>query len=786
MARRRPRTTAPSASIPRPTPVAELEADDEAYFAWLGERLRRVALGLTVALVTMRVYWPSEPDTREGAGGGLYWVLGLLIATIVALAAGFVSGRPRPRWSWTDAAVIALISLVGLSARHAADVRPAYNLAWEWVGLGLAYLLVRNLPRTRGESSALAGALVASAFAVAAYGLYQVGVELSEIRALYKANPQRVLQQLGIAPGSASQIAFQHRLLHSNEPWSTFALANSLAGYIVGPLIVVLAVIWENVTQRDDGTCRRPLAWALDLVAPIALLLLGCLVLTKSRSAYVGFAAALVVLAWNSRHRVRTRTLGLAAGLAIVVLGVVVMAAWATGRFDHGVLTESLKSLRYRGEYWVGAWRLIVSQPGVLWRGLGPGNFGWAYVRFKLPESSEEIADPHNMLLEVWATAGVFALLALVAALGLGLWNLFAPPRALNVEPDETRVQPRLPTRPSAEPPVRPLWIVACAGGGLAFLIFWSVVVRFEVDLLARWAVIGVAWLLAVVCGRPLWSRRAIPVAGLGAGALAIAVNLLAAGGIGITAVALMLWTLVALGLNLREDRTCGRPREVEGRVTIFALAAAWAALAGLFYGTVVPYWKADGYLADAESALRAKPPNYAAARQALMTACEADEYSPRPYLQLAAMELDAWKARGGLPNDTMYLAVSIAMHKAVSPPRNPNSWSLQRDCAAADRELLALLKGALRPVQEIRIRGDAVQAARKATLLYPTNANLRALLAETSAEIGKLDDAVTEGEEALRLDRLTPHEDKKLPGAVRERLERQLPVWRKGVPNNG
>ena len=38
--------------------------------------------------------------------------------------------------------------------------------------------------------------------------------------------------------------------------------------------------------------------------------------------------------------------------------------------------------------------------------------------------------------------------------------------------------------------------------------------------------------------------------------------------------------------------------------------------------------------------------------------------------------------------------------------------------------------------------------------------------------------DAVAEAQEALRLDELTPHLDKKLTQADRERLKAQLPDW--------
>ena len=38
--------------------------------------------------------------------------------------------------------------------------------------------------------------------------------------------------------------------------------------------------------------------------------------------------------------------------------------------------------------------------------GCGPGNFQEHYARYKLPQASETVGDPHNFLLEIWATAG--------------------------------------------------------------------------------------------------------------------------------------------------------------------------------------------------------------------------------------------------------------------------------------------------------------------------------------------------------------------------------------------
>jgi hypothetical protein len=230
------------------------EPDPVGTAAHVGERVRRVALALTAALITARAFTTSEPDMEYGAGGGLYWVLAVLIVSGLAIAAGLIGGRFRFRCSWTDAAVVSLMIVVALSSRHAMDRLPAINLAWEWMAMGVVYLLFRNLPRTRGESSVLAGAMVATAFALSVYGLYQGGVEIPQIREEYKRNPVQFLlrhPELGVVPGTPQQFHFEQRLLQSSEITSTFALANSLAGYLVGPLVVVLALWLHNLARRE-------------------------------------------------------------------------------------------------------------------------------------------------------------------------------------------------------------------------------------------------------------------------------------------------------------------------------------------------------------------------------------------------------------------------------------------------------------------------------------------------------------------------------------------------------
>ncbi len=728
----------------------------------------------------------------NGAGTGMYWVFAVLIVAGLALAAGFVGGRFRFRLSWTDAAVVATVILVALSSLHAIDRRPAINLAWEWMAIGVVYLLFRNLPRTRDESSVLAGTLVAVSFAVSVYGLYQASVELPQLQEEYRRNPDQFLlrhRQLGIEPGTREQYLFAQRLLGSNEITSTFALANSLAGFIVGPLVLALAVAIQNLSRRDASGSR----WsALAMAAPVGLILLVCLILTKSRSAYLGLLAGLVIVAWESRRQISRRVL-LGAGLAgIVLVTALVAIGLATGRLDREVLTESTLSLRYRWEYWQGTWGIVTGGSGSPWKalvsstswsGVGPGNFREAYLRHKLPQASEEILDPHNLFFEVWAIGGLGALIALLAALSLGIWNFFVRPSTPIAGEDVTegsRTDPVPRNRrddPDA-PPRRQTWLVVSAGSGWLLVLALLPLNLFVEGSFPRWVILGASYLTAVLLGAPLWRRLPISPIALGAATVAILINLLAAGGIGIPTVALGLWALFALGLNLRDDRRCGRLREYESRVPSFALATVWAAMIGLFLGAIVPFWRSEAAISDAEEAIRHRPPNFERAENAYKQAITEDRYNVRPWLGYADLQQLIWESRGAKIGDYRWKQIPILLLEANTLPRNPSSWSLHILRADRIRALLQRLGSQLTPIDVVSYGGDIVKETRIATLLYPSSAMLHARLALASAEISMFGDAVKEAEEALRLDTLTPHRDKKLPESLRKRLESQLAEW--------
>ncbi len=123
-------------------------------------------------------------------------------------------------------------------------------------------------------------------------------------------------------------------------------------------------------------------------------------------------------------------------------------------------------------------------------------------------------------------------------------------------------------------------------------------------------------------------------------------------------------------------------------------------------------------------------------------------------------------------------MKIPIAFDHASAPPRNPLASTLHTERANWIGYLLNEIGPRLSPVELMKYRAKIVEANRSATRINPTSALLHARLAESSADISMFKDAATEGEEALRLDRLNPHADKKLPETRRRRLETLIPQW--------
>ena len=291
-------------------------------------------------LSVARPLLPSEGVSWLGDGQpfDMLWILVAAAYLVSAVRQGGFARRP----GLVDGAVLLLVVLCAASAivgtRHGSP-RLAINMLWEWVAFGLVFFLVRQLVRTARETRALVALMVALAVVLSSYGFYQVFIGLPADRAAYAENPEGMLRSLGqwCPPGSPERLHFENRL-QSSEPLATFALTNSLAGYLAPWLVVALGIGLSSLANRGDAKWDGLNRWRIMIrrAAYVLCLLIvtGCLLLTKSRSGYVACAVGAVMLPiccragrriWNWKFAV--------AGLAALSMLIAVAAALQRTRF---------------------------------------------------------------------------------------------------------------------------------------------------------------------------------------------------------------------------------------------------------------------------------------------------------------------------------------------------------------------------------------------------------------------------------------------------------------------
>lgn len=706
---------------------------------------RGALLAAVIALFVARPLLPSE-GAVTAEGEGLQFVLLALVLSGAWLLVGLWNGELRVRIGWVDAGWLALVACLALSAHAAGEhraARPAINVFWEWVALGLGFFLVRQLILTDREARATIGVMLALAATLSAYGLHEYFVSQPETRKLYERNPEKVLRELGIPieKDAPQRMRFEDRL-RSTEPMATFGLANSLAGVLASWLAVAAGLALFG-SRRDAATDRR-LRLSQAACVLLAGLMAACLLLTKSRSAWIAGAAGFAGLAcWALRQGrwISRRVLLVALGL----LASLIAAALLAGGLDRQVLTEAAKSLGYRWQYWQSSLAMIADHP---WVGCGPGNFQDEYTRYKLPQASEVVADPHNLLMEVWASAGTPALLAFLgvfAGVGYDLWGW-----------RRRRCGAAAPIRAEApaEPEVRLVWILA--GGVLAgFALAYTIGLSATVPLSDKAFAGGLAMMAVALALLFAWIDRGVLNASLPLlGVAVLAVNLLAAGGIGFPGVAGSLWLLLGLGLNLAGAEVPCRSLSKAGAAA--AAGAILSALGAFVAGDYLPVMNARLKLLQAE----ASQISLAERQEKLKAAAASDPLWDKPWRGLAELEFRRWQRQ----HDRTSLA---AWEQAIGETirRRPHSAAFREE--TGDRYLEAYQHDGRQTDLE-----HAIDSYEQAAELYPNRAQTHGKLALALARAGLQDRARRQADLTLELDRATPHADQKLSPELRTAVQ--------------
>ncbi|MDA0285021.1 MAG: O-antigen ligase family protein, partial [Planctomycetota bacterium] len=525
--------------------------------------------------------------TEGTADGDTLWLTSLTLAA----AAGFCWWMSRVsyeglRLEKLDFAVGLFCGVHVLSAAVVilteGNKRAATNMLWEWLGVAVTFFVIRQTITTLSRMQFLRTFLVVST-ALACYGIWQpafwypsnlrdyetLRAELdavdssSELSSQEQIARRRELQaqflSQGIPLSGSSRQLFERRLRDSSEPLGFFALTNTFAGFMTMSLVLLAGVLLKSLLpfasecSTDPPPGNAEITSRATIVAfGIAFLLVAyCLFLTKSRSAWGGALAGLTTLVGLCVFRSQSGRV-LKHVLPVVAIGAVALSLLAgvaifTGALDIEVISEAPRSLRYRIEYWTSTWDVILDHPLL---GTGPGNFREYYLQYKLPWSSEEIADPHQFVLDVTANAGFAGLLGL-AALLLSMaalaWNVcrhFAS-GATSFGHHRSDFPPETGTCPRR---------VIAVAGTVTIAGEWLFSGTFSVHVLSVCALAaGLDIVLSTVLQRSADARKLyddrleIPSLSVVAAIVAIFVHLSAAGGIAMPAVIVSILALAAV-----------------------------------------------------------------------------------------------------------------------------------------------------------------------------------------------------------------------------------------------
>ncbi|QDV64730.1 O-antigen ligase family protein [Crateriforma conspicua] len=406
--------------------------------------------GLLAFTLVFAHYFPADSTAVES--GDALWVC------LLAILAGWAGW-----WSASDGVTVAQKSPVQFSAGRCrtwipdllifavagwivlaswqtsppGNLRMASNEAWWWVAAAVWWTGARRL--TAGKAAIrrlLILIVIAISLAGAVEGLHQQWISLPADRARYAADPESVLAEVGIdaPPGSAQRMAFENRL-NDGGPIGTFALANSFAAQLLVGLVLSVAVLvrsWNTLGHLHKaiglGGCA---ILVLTLVATgsrsgmaagvLTSLAAGCISLNRAgrQNNVKDIADPQDSGATHSSETVsspedQTRSNKQGSWQPVVIgIGVlIVVTLTAVVAFGRGEwVRQAPMSLAFRFQYWRSTAAMALDHP---WFGAGPGNFQSLYERYREPSANEQIAEPHNFLMETLGAGGFLAAALLI------------------------------------------------------------------------------------------------------------------------------------------------------------------------------------------------------------------------------------------------------------------------------------------------------------------------------------------------------------------------------------
>jgi putative inorganic carbon (HCO3(-)) transporter len=222
----------------------------------------------------------------------------------------------------------------------------------------------------------------------------------------------------------------------------TFEQPNPYGGYLGLVLPLAAGLVMAGIVRLGGRVGWKWMVWA----AGCGALMLVALIMSWSRGAWLGFAAALAAMALaacarSSRAAVLGAVVVLLAAYVLLVGGLVQLPPSIVQRFAdfwpylgsmdvRGIeVTDANFPVLERMAHWQAALAMWTDHP---WLGVGIGNYAAAYSQYALPLWPLALGHAHNYYLNIAAEAGTLGLLAYLALWGAVLVTAWRATRRYN------------------------------------------------------------------------------------------------------------------------------------------------------------------------------------------------------------------------------------------------------------------------------------------------------------------------------------------------------------------
>ncbi len=399
----------------------------------------------------------ASPATTFAINALIFAVTGLVLVLRQWSGAGY--RRTGAEWGAAILAVAMCISTWRAGQKHLAIIGSV-----DFLGFIAYFIALSQLLRRPWQVRLALTVILTTGAVMITKCAYQRFVEHPETLQYYIEHKAELISQNQSNPGF---IYDYEQRLKGGSMTGYFSHPNVLASYLI---LVILTGLGVARARIANGSWLSALSPALIAMAGGATLI-GAQ--SKGAAAALGIALVVWIVGERLRNFFRARP-GRAVGAVWACILAIAVALTLTLQVKPGALGLSML---YRHFYWRASAAMMIDQGP--W-GVGAGNFGRFFTRYKDVECPEDVEDPHSWVVRAATEWGVLGLVGLVAVL-VGISRRIAKnAKAERVAPTNSRCESPAPPKGTwLELPEGSLHtssiILSSAAIGLLFFTVWFV-----------------------------------------------------------------------------------------------------------------------------------------------------------------------------------------------------------------------------------------------------------------------------------------------------------------------